>query len=526
MIGDYERISVIQHDQETDSRKQANNHIPPKQVQGVKKRKLGKIKPIAAAFIFVISLGALSIPAANFVQIMRQTSGLRHLYAISADGTIWETENHHQDLDGLPGGSDPEALVALASFDSSQKRLSVNMWIDLSPLLYDGSLRDTNGHALDDTNIKKWLSRSATVLIGYRVARDVPLGSLMSVNSLYSAPQNFDIQLDQASSERYPGDWYALPLNITVELPSGLVNSRIPKLHNAWANNAQGLVFPTVALSAGTALSQYRLAYTQQADPNLDVEITRTSRQELFIWAVALTPLLLLLLAVISRRADSPVLSIEFAAAMLAVLPLRLVLVPIALDQITALDYLLAGELVLTVSVASFLLIVSSRKEKRKSPAASAAGEQSNGHQVSGATVSARQQPVELGSARRVSAGFHNASTIPTNEASTTAPEKARSKTDLARMVSAGVLRPGTRIVLSYRQTDYWAEICADGRVRLEATGEVYTRVDEAGCIIRQTRTCDGMKLWCVIGDDGTRVSLRSLRDKARETGTLHSKSH
>jgi hypothetical protein len=117
--------------------------------------------------------------------------------------------------------------------------------------------------------------------------------------------------------------------------------------------------------------------------------------------------------------------------------------------------------------------------------------------------------------------GFRDPFTISASEVSTTTLEKNRPKTDVARMVSAGILRPGTRIVLNHHHADYWAEICADGRVRLEATGVVYTRVDEAGCIIRETRTCDGMRLWCALGDDSTRTSLRELRDAAREAGLL-----
>ncbi|MGD0243368.1 MAG: hypothetical protein ABSB59_24060 [Streptosporangiaceae bacterium] len=107
--------------------------------------------------------------------------------------------------------------------------------------------------------------------------------------------------------------------------------------------------------------------------------------------------------------------------------------------------------------------------------------------------------------------------------AATDAPvvDKVKPKTDLARMVAAGILSPGTRIVLSYRDRDYWAVICPDGRVRLEATGAVYTNVNDAGCLIRETRTCDGMKFWCVLDEDGTRISLRARRDAAREAGTL-----
>jgi hypothetical protein len=101
------------------------------------------------------------------------------------------------------------------------------------------------------------------------------------------------------------------------------------------------------------------------------------------------------------------------------------------------------------------------------------------------------------------------------------AGKKATPKTDVARMVAGGIIQPGTRIVLSHRKTEYWAEICSDGRVKLVDTGTVYTKVDEAGCFVRETRTCDGMKLWCIIGDDGSRRSLREVRDAARAAGTL-----
>jgi len=88
-------------------------------------------------------------------------------------------------------------------------------------------------------------------------------------------------------------------------------------------------------------------------------------------------------------------------------------------------------------------------------------------------------------------------------------------------MVTVGILSPGTRIVLSYRDRDYWAVICPDGQVRLEATGAVFTNVNDAACLIRETRTCDGMKFWCILEEDGIRTSLKKLRDVAREAGTL-----
>jgi hypothetical protein len=97
---------------------------------------------------------------------------------------------------------------------------------------------------------------------------------------------------------------------------------------------------------------------------------------------------------------------------------------------------------------------------------------------------------------------------------------KAAPKTDVARMVTAGVLQAGSRIVLTHKGTDYWAEISADGRIRIEATGAVYTKVDEAGCMVRDTKTCNGMKLWSIVRD-GARIPLGELRGQARNSGLL-----
>lgn len=101
------------------------------------------------------------------------------------------------------------------------------------------------------------------------------------------------------------------------------------------------------------------------------------------------------------------------------------------------------------------------------------------------------------------------------------APAKSRPKTDVARMVAAGVIQSGQRIVMAYKGADHWAEIGVDGRVSLEATGIRYNKVDDAGCIVRDSKTCNGMLHWYVPQEDGTRVNLRTLRDKAREEKIL-----
>ncbi|WSQ15091.1 DUF262 domain-containing protein [Streptomyces sp. NBC_01231] len=101
-------------------------------------------------------------------------------------------------------------------------------------------------------------------------------------------------------------------------------------------------------------------------------------------------------------------------------------------------------------------------------------------------------------------------------------PAAGRRRTDVARMVAAQVLTPGTRIVLTYRSTDHWATIDEDGGIILTATGGTpYGRVDEAGAVARGTKTCQGMNEWHIEDETGARVSLRTLRDRAAASGAL-----
>ena len=327
-----------------------------------------KGKSVSALCVFGFSLCALSIPVIAFWQVIERTSGIAHTLPIPNDNTAWDPQSGRGVAPNWYGQANPQALVTIGSFDSSQKRLSVNVWIDLSPLLDDGSIQDWDGHSFDDSSITPWLSKSASVFIGGTIVRRVPLGSLLSGITDYATPESFDVQVNRASSERYPGDWYVAPLDILVLLPPGLIDARNYNFHSAWAMGWRARVLPDTALSTEASMSQYRVGYSKDGTTGrLNVVITRSSHQEIFIWVVALVPVLLLAVAVIGRRPESSAISIEFAAAMLAILPLRLVLVPTALDQITALDYLLGAELVLTTAVVSFFLISSSGKGKRPS---------------------------------------------------------------------------------------------------------------------------------------------------------------
>jgi hypothetical protein len=94
-------------------------------------------------------------------------------------------------------------------------------------------------------------------------------------------------------------------------------------------------------------------------------------------------------------------------------------------------------------------------------------------------------------------------------------------KSDLARMVSAGVIPAGTRIVMNYRGADYWAEVRPDARVRLEETDAIYASINDAGAIVRGTKTCNGMKYWHIADTGEDRTPLVELRDQARASGII-----
>jgi hypothetical protein len=94
-------------------------------------------------------------------------------------------------------------------------------------------------------------------------------------------------------------------------------------------------------------------------------------------------------------------------------------------------------------------------------------------------------------------------------------------KTDFGRMVNKGVIQAGTRIVMSYGGADYWAEVRSDARVRLEEVGVIYANINDAGAVVRSTKTCDGWKYWYIIRNGDERIPLKQLRDQARAKGII-----
>jgi hypothetical protein len=84
--------------------------------------------------------------------------------------------------------------------------------------------------------------------------------------------------------------------------------------------------------------------------------------------------------------------------------------------------------------------------------------------------------------------------------------------TDIQMMIRKGVLAPGTPVIGHADGADTTAEIQPDGQLRL-STGDTFRRADDAARAVTGKKT-EGMPFWHVMQPDGTRISLRQLRNE------------
>lgn len=91
--------------------------------------------------------------------------------------------------------------------------------------------------------------------------------------------------------------------------------------------------------------------------------------------------------------------------------------------------------------------------------------------------------------------------------------------TQLAKMVRADIVTPGSEIEAEHRGVRYAATIDEVGYIVLPS-GDSFASPDEAGSIVCGTRRCAGMALWHIV-TDGARLSLRELYTKANQEGRL-----
>lgn len=128
----------------------------------------------------------------------------------------------------------------------------------------------------------------------------------------------------------------------------------------------------TVSLLPNPGLVDWRMSALDGCGGCVGVVFSRQTHVRLFVYGVALAPLLLGLSAALHWLSDrnSRSAPIELGAALLALLPLRDVLVPDDIPGITRLDHLLGGEVVLiAVAVAVVTAITLWRRATAASPA-------------------------------------------------------------------------------------------------------------------------------------------------------------
>jgi hypothetical protein len=81
---------------------------------------------------------------------------------------------------------------------------------------------------------------------------------------------------------------------------------------------------------------------------------------------------------------------------------------------------------------------------------------------------------------------------------------------NVAKMIRAGVIARGEKLVGRNGEADYWAYVDDDGAIVLSATEVRYTKIDDSAREVCQKPT-RGMDFWHQVRPDGSRTSLRVL---------------
>jgi hypothetical protein len=214
----------------------------------------------------------------------------------------------------------------------------------------------THEPAFDQTVKPKYGDLEAQLRMEVPFSRDVivpvPLHRLEDFTTLVRLPVQGDIN-------RYPEDWYRTSCFAEIVLPDGLY-------YDPDASEEGGALTLPLNLSLSAAPDTDSIIHYQVVERNDPVEghrsteapdqefsllIRRDRLSRAFVWTMALTPLLLFLIAISHHRnpRTAPSLanpfSLELAAALLAILPLRQVLVPPEVRGLTTVDFLLGTEL-------------------------------------------------------------------------------------------------------------------------------------------------------------------------------------
>jgi hypothetical protein len=338
----------------------------PKQATTTANEPLRFIVMIMALITFVV----LAIPAWGFLLALHQnppsTKNLKQL--APEKRAILKTE----EIGGQPGGYIPYPLrvdLTINQLDPADD--TVEMFVALHmdeggeeefDKVYEGHDQVFHGQALTDKfkNTKLQGELSMETPFGPTVTVPVPLRRFSNFSRLVRLPL-------QGKPNRYPQDWYEGDALVYVVLPNDLhyvggagpiESSFMPAKLALGAGSDTGLAIDyQLATKDDRSEAEFRFAPVQR----FRILMRRDGLTQAFVWTMGIIPLLLLLMALVqasqSWRGKSiavgagTALSLE-AVALLAILPLRQVLVPPEVRGLTTVDFLLGAEL------AAFIVLI------------------------------------------------------------------------------------------------------------------------------------------------------------------------
>jgi hypothetical protein len=252
----------------------------------------------------------------------------------------------------------PAHLVAeLISIDAVRLTANINVKLGVHQQALSDLVYRSGPHHMDYRKI------TAQLIIGDRTI-DLPLKPL----GLDTEVVIRSVELPMyANPSRYPNDWYRISMGeVLIALPDAFSTNKLPFIPTSVALiAAPSMEGKSIDFTIEKPLLTRNFAEVRSNQiEDVEIVIKRVPVARWFIWTMALTPsllLLVILLQSISRvsqrrqidagRGKERFVPLELAVAVLALLPLRQVLVAAEIQGLTTVDFLLGTQLAAFIAV-------------------------------------------------------------------------------------------------------------------------------------------------------------------------------
>jgi hypothetical protein len=259
-------------------------------------------------------------------------------------------------LSPTPEDDGPAALkIELISIDPGSTTANLNVTITLPGI----ELLDNTGHLRGE-----YKNRSGQLIIG-DITISVPLESLASQAGF---ARSIQVPM-RANPGRYPNDWYRIPIGEVLFVGPGL-SYREPYQTLPFIPTAVELIaWPSmegksIKVNIDNPISTVNFTEVRSEEiEHIEILVSRTAMVKNFVWAMALTPSLLLFVALFqllnrvrqqTGARTETFIPLELAVAVLAILPLRQVLIPSDIQGLTVVDFALGTQLAAFIALVVF----------------------------------------------------------------------------------------------------------------------------------------------------------------------------